>query len=162
MSPEDFNKEWTLQEFKNHIWQRIGKTNELYPNWMLAEFAEYWGAQPGGRKKMCWQLKSYNKSGQFNITMRLAQWKTRSIEWHPKRWQEKEKPQKPVKWLRTNESLEAKEESQRIKEGYERLKKTAKIPHEPTGIIGMRLREVRKQKEAHNRAQKRDDDIQGT
>lgn len=160
MKPEDFKREWDIQEFKNYIWERIGRTNDLYPNWMLSEFSEYWGMKPGGRKKMCWQLKGYNKSGQFNITMRLAQWKTRSLEWHPKRWAEKDKPMKPTKWKPTNDSPEAREEAKRIKEGYERLKNKPKVPYQSTGIIGMRLREVRRQSELSRQANQSFDDYE--
>lgn len=125
MTPEDFKKDWTEREFKNHIWERIGQTNELYPNWMLQKFCEHWAVKPGGRNKMKWQLKGWNKSGEFMISMRLASWKTNSMNWDKEKWKEKDKPMKPVKWLPTNESPEAIAESERIKKGYEKRKKEA-------------------------------------
>ena len=160
MKQDDFKKEWTLQEFKNHVWDRIGKTTDQYPLWLLKEFCEYWGHKPGGRNKMQWQLKGYNKSGEFFISMRLASWKTRSMEWHPKRWIEK-KPQAPVKWSPINQSPEALEEERLIREAYERQRNNPqpRIPYQPKTIVKMKLEEVRRQADYAKRAEKREGDL---
>lgn len=127
MTPEDFKREWEVKEFKNHVWERIGKNNDLYPNWMLAKFCEKWTFKPGDRKKMEWQLKSYNKSGHFFLLKRIANWKTLSInKFDPGKWKPKDKPRAPYK-SPPPPTPEQKEQARLLREeAYPRLMEAAK------------------------------------
>lgn len=141
MTEDDFKKEWSEQEFKDHIWERIGRTNDLYPNWMMTEFCNHWMEKPGGRAKMWWQLKANNKKQTFVIPMRVAQWKTRSIGYGEKRWKDKDRYKTEGLKAPVMRKLTPSEEQEiiEIKKAYARAKAAPKVQRGQISMVKQQM-----------------------
>jgi len=58
------------KDFKNLIWESVGKTCKVYPKLMLIEFFEHWSTVSDRGWKM-----AYEKEKTWNTKRRLATWK---------------------------------------------------------------------------------------
>lgn len=73
--------EQRAQEFKNQIWETIGKSFDLYSKEMLSEFWEYWTeSNPDGGRKMRFEMQKV-----FDTNRRLQRWKRKSQQYGKKR-----------------------------------------------------------------------------
>ena len=70
-------KEQRAQEFKNQIWETIGKNFDLYSKEMLAEFWEYWTEHNPNGRKLRFEMEKV-----FCIKRRLSTWKRNKQGFH--------------------------------------------------------------------------------
>ncbi len=69
------------QEFKNMVWEAMGRTFDEYPKWLVIEFCDYWTEMNPNGRKMRWE-----KQKTFDIKRRLLQWKRNSKKFNPDQW----------------------------------------------------------------------------
>ena len=71
------NLEVRKMEFKNLIWNQIGKSLKDYTKEMLSEFFDYWTEKSIMGKKM-----RFEKEKVFCVNRRLRTWKSKSLIWN--------------------------------------------------------------------------------